>query len=124
MSDRHPRVTLCRACCCGTNPKHSEADHDRRLRVLQEARDGPVEVRQSDCLGICDHSDVLVVHPSPAARAAGAKPVWLGRVQDEAALEGVVGWLCSGGPGLAPPPPSVRDRRITPPNLPASRRPD
>lgn len=124
MSDSHPRVTLCRACCCGTTPRHSAVDHDRRVRVLRGTPDDPVEVREADCLGVCDDRFVFVVHPSPTARAAGAKPVWLGRVLDEVALEGVADWVRSGGPGVAPPPPSIRGRRITPPNLPPSRRPD
>jgi (2Fe-2S) ferredoxin len=118
MSDRHPHVTLCRTCCCGATRKHSDVDHDRQLRILRGALDDKVEVRQSDCLRACDHSNVFVVHPSTTARAAGAKPVWLGRVLDEDALNGVVEWLRSGGPGITPAPPSIRGRTITPPNQP------
>ncbi|KOX28027.1 hypothetical protein ADK67_13345 [Saccharothrix sp. NRRL B-16348] len=116
MSDGHPRVTLCRTCCCGTTRKHSDVDHDRQLRTLRAALDGHLDVRQSDCLGACDHSNVFVIQPSPSARAAGAKPVWLGRVLDEKDLEDVVGWLRAGGPGTTPPP-SVKDKTITPPNV-------
>ncbi|GAA1313920.1 hypothetical protein [Saccharothrix xinjiangensis] len=123
MSHGRPRVTLCRACCCGTRPKHSAADHEQRVRALSGASDGAVDVRQSDCLGACDDSDIVVVHPSPTARAAGAKPVWLGRISDDDALEDLADWLRSGGPGAAPPPPSIRDRAMTPPNLPPSRMP-
>lgn len=123
MSDGHPRVTICRTCCCGTTRRHSDADHDRQLHTLCEAVDGHIEVRQSDCLGACDHSTVFVVHPSPAARASGAKPVWLGRMLDEDALDGVVDWLRSGGPGVTPPTRPVLNRTITPPNPSASRRP-
>ncbi|MFT7837111.1 hypothetical protein Q5530_13275 [Saccharothrix sp. BKS2] len=116
MPEDRPRVTVCRGCCCGTTRKHPQVDHDGQVRVLREALDGTAEVRLSDCLDACAHSNLLVVHPSPAARAAGAKPLWLGRVLDDRALREVIDWISGGGPGVVPPPASLRDRVVTPPN--------
>jgi (2Fe-2S) ferredoxin len=53
--------------------------------TAQTARLGEVApVRVSACLDVCDQANVIVVHPS-AGRAAGARPVWLGLVNDPAA---------------------------------------
>ncbi|GAA1300318.1 (2Fe-2S) ferredoxin domain-containing protein [Saccharothrix xinjiangensis] len=84
--------------------------------MLREALDGVAEVRRSKCLHSCPDTHVLVVHPSPAARAAGAKPLWLGRILDDQALSELVGWMSSDDPGLTTPPPSLRDRTIPPPH--------
>ncbi|MFI6096326.1 hypothetical protein ACIA8G_12265 [Lentzea sp. NPDC051213] len=107
-----PRVTVCRGCCCGTARKHPDVDHDQQLEVL---RGRLTAVRVADCLDACTESNVVVVQPSPAARAAGAKPVWVGSVLDDDAVHGVIDWIDAGGPGLAPPPPSVSARIVPAP---------
>ncbi|MFJ8958043.1 hypothetical protein ACIRG5_01580 [Lentzea sp. NPDC102401] len=106
------RITVCRGCCCGTERKHPEVDHDRQLQALRAKL---ADVRVADCLDACEVSNVVVVQPSPAARGAGAKPVWVGSVLDDDAVRGVIDWVDAGGPGLAAPPPSVSTRIVPAP---------
>ena len=107
------RITVCRGCCCGTERKHPEVDHDRQLEVLRE---GLGSVKIADCLDACEVSNVVVVQPSRAARAAGARPVWVGSVLDDEAVRGVIDWVDAGGPGLATPPPEVSARIVPAPS--------
>jgi hypothetical protein len=109
-------VTVCRGCCCGTTRKHPEIDHDDQLRVLRHELDGLAAVRVSDCLDACADSNVFVVQPTPSARTAGAKPVWVGGVLDERAMKDLISWVAGGGPGLAPPPASIETRIVQPPS--------
>ncbi|MER5597034.1 (2Fe-2S) ferredoxin domain-containing protein [Streptomyces sp. NPDC002265] len=104
------RAVVCRDCCCGT-PKVTGVDHDRQLARLAEE----VPVRVSDCLGVCEHANVVVVQPSAAARAAGARPVWLGLVNDPDATEDIAAWIQAGGPGVAPCPAILDLYVFTPP---------
>src|SRR5688500_10059082 len=107
-----PRITVCRGCCCGTTRKHPDVDHDHQLEVLRAALP---TVRVADCLDACESSNIVVVQPTPAARAAGAKPVWVGAVLNDDAIHGVIAWINAGGPGRAAPPPVVAERIVTPP---------
>ena len=59
-------------------------------------------MRVSDCLDACDQSNVVVVHPAPGARRAGARPVWFGLVTDGAVEADIVEWVRAGGPGVTP----------------------
>jgi (2Fe-2S) ferredoxin len=93
------RIVVCRDCCCGS-PKVTGVDHTAQTERLRTA----APVRVSDCLDVCDQANVIVVRPSAAGRAAGARPVWLGLVNDPAATEDVVSWVREGGPGVAPLP--------------------
>ncbi|MFJ8715419.1 (2Fe-2S) ferredoxin domain-containing protein [Streptomyces violaceus] len=93
------RVVVCRDCCCGSG-KVTGVDHAAQTELLREA----APVRVSECLDVCDQANVIVVQPSAAGRAAGARPVWLGLVNDPAATEDVVSWVREGGPGVAPLP--------------------
>jgi hypothetical protein len=95
-------VTVCRGCCCGTDAKHPGVDHDGHLAALRAAEGG--RVREGQCLAACELSNMVVVNPSPAGRAEGGRPTWLGGVlsDDEVAL--VVRWVEAGGPGVAPLP--------------------
>ncbi|MEH0502180.1 (2Fe-2S) ferredoxin domain-containing protein [Streptomyces scabiei] len=104
------RVVVCRDCCCGT-PKVTGVDHDRQLARLAEE----VPVRVSDCLDVCEHANVIVVQPSAAARAAGARPVWLGLVNDPDATEDIAAWVQAGGPGVASLPDILDLYVFTPP---------
>jgi hypothetical protein len=47
-------------------------------------------------------SNVVVIGPNVAGRAAGARPIWLGQVNDQDAIEDVTAWITGGGPGIAP----------------------
>ncbi|GAA2436574.1 (2Fe-2S) ferredoxin domain-containing protein [Streptomyces macrosporus] len=96
-------VTVCRGCCCGS-AKIPGLDHAAQLRDLRRALDGTATVRVTDCLDACEHANVVVVQPSPAGRAAGGRPVWLGLVNDPDATADITAWVERGGPGLADPP--------------------
>ncbi|BFU47825.1 hypothetical protein KRMM14A1004_60620 [Krasilnikovia sp. MM14-A1004] len=74
------------------------------MQQLREALSGPHRVRTSECLDVCDQANVMVVHPTPAARRAGARPVWFGLVTDPAIVDDLTGWIHEGGPGVAPLP--------------------
>ncbi|GGY15299.1 (2Fe-2S) ferredoxin domain-containing protein [Streptomyces djakartensis] len=93
------RIVVCRDCCCGSR-KVTGVDHAAQTERLRAA----APVRVSDCLDVCDQANVIVVQPSAEGRAAGARPVWLGLVNDPAATEDVVSWVREGGPGVAPRP--------------------
>ncbi|WP_262418222.1 (2Fe-2S) ferredoxin domain-containing protein [Streptomyces sp. SP2-10] len=93
------RVVVCRDCCCGS-PKVRGVDHAAQTARLR----AEVPVRISECLDVCDQANVVVVQPSAAGRAAGARPVWLGLVNDADATEDIITWVRAGGPGVAPRP--------------------
>jgi len=99
-------VTVCRGCCCGTARKHPETDHEGQLRQLAEVG---VRVRvAADCLGPCEHSNVMVVHPSSVLRRQGARVVWLGGVHDSRLIVHIGRWAAQGGPGATVIPEAVR----------------
>jgi hypothetical protein len=104
------RVVVCRDCCCGS-PKVTGVDHAAQTARLREA----APVRVSACLDVCDQAHVIVVQPSAAGRAAGARPVWLGLVNDPAATEDIAAWVRAGGPGIAPRPEILDLYAFTPP---------
>ncbi|WP_433224060.1 hypothetical protein ACQP00_31215 [Dactylosporangium sp. CS-047395] len=95
-------MTVCRDCCCGSARKHPGVDHDRQLDRLRSALPAPHRVRTSQCLDVCDQSNVVVVHPAPAARRAGARPAWFGLVLDDVVADDIAAWITAGGPGRAP----------------------
>ena len=98
-------VTVCRDCCCGSWSKHPLVDHDGQVTRLRGELGADHRVRVSDCLDACSQSNVFVVNPEPAARLAGARPVWFGLVLDDAVLTDVIAWIAAGGPGVAEVPP-------------------
>ncbi|MFI9030060.1 (2Fe-2S) ferredoxin domain-containing protein [Streptomyces sp. NPDC053560] len=103
------RVVVCRDCCCGTvKVSGDHAAQTARLRAV-------APVRISECLDVCDQANVIVVQPSAVGRAAGARPVWLGLVNDGDATEDVAAWVSSGGPGVAPRPEILDLYTFTPP---------
>lgn len=108
-------VTLCRGCCCGTAAKHPGTDHDGQVDQLRRGVAGSARVRVSDCLDACEHSNVVVVTPSPAGRRAGGRPVWLGGVLGPASTADIVGWASAGGPGLADLPQALDVHYFRPP---------
>lgn len=104
------RVVVCRDCCCGS-PKVTGVDHAAQTARLA----AEVPVRVSECLDVCDQANVIVVQPSAVGRAAGARPVWLGLVNDAEATEDIVTWVRAGGPGVAPRPDILDLYAFTPP---------
>jgi (2Fe-2S) ferredoxin len=109
-----PTVTLCRGCCCGTERKHPGVDHAGQVARLRDDTAGAGRVRVSDCLDACAQSTVVVVSPSPAGRAAGARPVWLLGVLDGDTEDEIAAWVRAGGPGVAEPPGLLDLRIFTP----------
>ncbi|MDB1089810.1 (2Fe-2S) ferredoxin domain-containing protein [Streptomyces sp. ACA25] len=104
------RITVCRDCCCGT-AKISGVDHAGQTARLR----ADAQVRVSECLGFCDQANVIVVQPSSAGRAKGARPVWLALVNSPEATEDVAAWVRAGGPGVAPLPDVLDLHTFTPP---------
>ncbi len=104
------RVVVCRDCCCGS-PKIAGVDHAAQTARLR----AQVPVRVSTCLDVCDQANVIVVQPSATGRAAGARPVWLGLVNDPGATEDIAAWIRAGGPGVAPRPEILDLYAFTPP---------
>lgn len=95
-------------------------DHGAIAETLRREVGGSAEVVATECLWACDLSNVVVVNPSPAGRAAGAKPAWVTHVNTVERARLVVGWVRDGGPGLASPPDELGEvhtaaglRRIT-----------
>lgn len=103
-----PIVTVCRGCCCGTAAKRPGVDHAARLEQLRTLLGDRATLRVTDCLGPCERSDVVVVGPSPGARRAGARPVWLGRLNGRHEASAIADWVHAGGPGVAELPESLR----------------
>ncbi len=107
-------LTVCRDCCCGDTVKHPEVDHDAQLVTLRAAAGDRHRVRVSECLRVCERSNVVVAHPTPVARRAGARLVYLGDILDDQLVEDVVAWLDAGGPGVCPVPLTLADRVFNP----------
>ena len=100
-------VTVCRGCCCGRPEKNPGVDHPAQLVHLRTHLPKSTTVRVSDCLDVCERSNVIVLSPSPQGRAAGARPVWLGQVHDQDVIAEITDWIAAGGPGIAEPPPTL-----------------
>lgn len=66
-------VLVCRGCCCGTERKHPDIDHAAHLDTLRSAlpTGQSTKLWTVDCLGPCDHSNVIVV-------GTGATRRWFG----------------------------------------------
>ena len=111
------RVRVCDDCCCGSTRKHPGVDHAGLRDRLGRGLDGHAQLTVTPCLLACEESDVVVVSPDPASRAAGARPVWLGRVLEDATVDEVVRWVADGGPGRAPVPAGLAAHVVPAPRL-------
>ncbi|WP_067497216.1 hypothetical protein [Actinoplanes sp. TFC3] len=107
-------LTVCRDCCCGDAQKHPGVDHDAQLEAIRGAAGERHRVRVSECLKVCERSNVVVVHPTPAARRGGARLVHLGDILDDHLVDAVIGWLDDGGPGVAAVPQELSGRVFDP----------
>ncbi|MFF1547874.1 (2Fe-2S) ferredoxin domain-containing protein [Streptomyces sp. NPDC058291] len=111
-------LVVCRGCCCGVARKHPGFDHAwqlERLRAAAAASGGGFQVRTTDCLGPCDQANVVVVQPSADGRRAGGRATWVGFAMDDDCTREILAWATAGGPGLAPPPPTLELQFISPP---------
>jgi hypothetical protein len=95
-------VVVCRGCCCGTTRKHPGLDHAGQVAALARAAEAAGgRLRQTDCLGPCDRSNVMVVRSRTAAASA---TVWLGGVLEEAQTAALCAWIAGGAPASLPEP--------------------
>jgi (2Fe-2S) ferredoxin len=106
---------VCRGCCCGRPQKQPSVDHPGQLAQLRAGLPPDTTLRVSGCLDVCERSNVIVVAPSPAGRAAGGRPAWLGLVADPDAISDITAWITAGGPGLADPPAALDLYAFKPP---------
>ena len=92
------RVHICRGCCCGTERKHPETDHDGQVLAISAV----ARTRVVDCVDECVHSNVVIV------RRGDGSSVWLGGINDAALTDSVCEWLAGGA--SQPPPPVLQSR--------------
>ena len=86
------RVLVCRGCCCGTERKHPETDHDAQLAAISAV----ARTRVVDCVDECAHSNIVVVRPGDGTS------VWLGGILDPAATSALCDWLAAGATSPMP----------------------
>ncbi|MGA4860133.1 (2Fe-2S) ferredoxin domain-containing protein [Streptomyces koyangensis] len=103
-------MSWCAGAGCGT-PKVTGVDHAAQTARLRSL----VPVRVSECLDVCEQANVIVVQPSAEGRAAGARPVWFGLVNDPDATEDIAARARAGSPGVAPLPDILDLYTMTPP---------
>ncbi|NUP36598.1 MAG: hypothetical protein HOY76_06130 [Streptomyces sp.] len=98
MDTRHVTVTVCRGCCCGSDVKHPDVDHEGNLAVLTHAAQssGCGVLRVVNCLDECDRSDVVAVR---RRLPAGPEIIWLGPLNDPLDVAVLGDWLRRGAPG-------------------------
>ncbi len=89
-------VMVCRGCCCGTVALHPGTDSDAHLARIRGAT-GPHSIRlyTTNCLGPCEHSNVVVVR-------TGAVRRWFGGMLDDRDVGALADWL-GGGADVALP---------------------
>ncbi len=90
------RVIVCRGCCCGTERKHPDVDHDAQRDLLSQAAErGGGRLVVSDCLKRCEVSNVVVVRVRGEVR-------WFGGVLAPEATRTLASWLEQGAPDPMP----------------------
>jgi hypothetical protein len=92
-------VTMCRGCCCGSEVKHPDVDHDGILAELASTVEGRGAVRVVKCLDECERSNVVVVRRRPDS---GTETIWLGWVNGPAIVAALAEWLRTGATGPLP----------------------
>jgi predicted metal-binding protein len=88
LGDDQVSVLVCRGCCCGTPRKHPGVDHAAQAATLRSALPAGVPLREVDCLGHCERSNVVVV------RSAGQRR-WFGEVLDPADTAALAAWVAA-----------------------------
>jgi|GEM_PF-1441133 len=96
-------VLLCRDCCCGTETKHPDFDHQRQELELQKAAiEAGGSLHRVKCLDACGQSNVVVLRTPERGR------VWLGDLADDASHEALCAYVRAGALGHLPPALEVR----------------
>jgi predicted metal-binding protein len=85
-------VLVCRGCCCGTERKHPDVDHDAQVEALRAV----ARVRIVDCVGECSQSNVVIVRPGDG------RTLWFGRILGEASTSTLCSWLADGAAADVP----------------------
>lgn len=111
MSNR-TTVLVCRGCCCGTERKHPDIDHAAHLDTLRSALPAgrSTKLWTVDCLGPCDHSNVIVVR-------TGATRRWFGDILADDDIQTLANWIRTGT--ASPPPAVLQSHEFTVPHEPA-----
>ncbi|MEM7275783.1 MAG: hypothetical protein AAF547_22095 [Actinomycetota bacterium] len=89
----NPRVLICRGCCCGSDRKHPDLDHDRQVAAISAV----AHTRVVDCVDECSYSNLVIVRPEPG------QSIWLGRLNSPLLTEELCEWLDAGAPQPLPP---------------------
>ena len=92
------RVQICRGCCCGTERKHPETDHDGQTAAISAV----ARIRVVDCVDECAYSNVVIV------RRGDGSSVWLGGINDALLTDALCEWLADGA--SQPPPPVLQSK--------------
>ncbi|MEM9037189.1 MAG: hypothetical protein AAGD18_21540 [Actinomycetota bacterium] len=109
-------VLVCHGCCCGTERKHPDVDHDgHRAHLAEAAERAGGRLRTVDCVGPCERSNVVIVR-------RGSERHWFGELRHDDEIERLGEWIAAGadGPlgGLArhrfPKPVPPAERRMLP----------
>lgn len=84
-------VAVCRGCCCGTADKHAEVDHQAHLEMLRTAirSNNRARLWETNCLGPCDRSNVVVVR-------SGAVRRWFGPLLTDGETDLLATWVADG----------------------------
>lgn len=109
-----PGLTVCRLCAGETLATSDPRPGGQLARIEAIAATGDAGLTLVDCLDACERGDVVVVRPSPAARAEHG-PVWFERLAGDAPSEDLHRWVRAGGPGRSPVPESLEPLRIEAP---------
>jgi len=83
-------VIVCRGCCCGSERKHPEVDHEAQVEALRSALPDAGRLWTVDCLGPCEGSNVVVMRTRESGRR------WFGDILTPAVTEAMARWLKSG----------------------------
>ena len=109
------QMTLCRDCRGGSSPTYTSQQMEALIERLARGLRGRT-LRLTECLGACDHANVVVVTPSRVQRARGSRPHWFGFINDDVAADAIAAWVRAGGPGAAGIPEVADLHTIEPPH--------
>lgn len=102
-------MVLCRGCCCGTEAKHPNFDHEGQLRqVAAAASAAGVLFSVASCLDECEHSNNVLVRQRHGSKS---EDVLIGQLLDPDLTSALCDWLT--GPAGEELPQALVERRFT-----------